>query len=208
MLTGSEHENLVWDGNFQYEGLTRLAVPAQGSCLFHTIAKAYFKPYILGEHQGKKLNRTKFIQRLRQDLSKMLGQKINPSDPKSKTYYETLSHGEFVRISKEMPEYSLQSMQEELADSSKPVSDIYNEFISDQLNIDIYILDYEKQDVYMNGGDSNLLYKNRPSVVLLYLPNHYELIGIAKGNSISTNFAPDDPFIQYIKNRMSQLLAD
>ena len=63
-------------------------------------------------------------------------------------------------------------------DSDRPVDNAYNEFISDQLNKDIYILDAVTQDVYMTGSDDNVLYKDRPSIVLMYLPGHYELVGL------------------------------
>lgn len=205
ILTQSDHEILNWDGEFQYTGghLIRVAVPADGSCYFHAIAKAYFKPYILGKHDGKPFNRTLFIRTLRNNLARLLGSKIK-GDPKGRTYWETLSRGEFVRISKDSPEFSLENMQRELANPN-PVSDIYNEFISDQLNIDIYILDAERKDVYMNGADMKLLYKDRPSVVLLYLPGHYELIGVTYNDYVTTYFSPNDPFIKYIRERMKEL---
>lgn len=202
MLGHSEHEVLNWSGEFQYSNMCRTGVPKDGSCFFHAIAKAYFKPYILGKLNGRPFNKTLFIQTLRRNLAKLLGSKIPNSN---KTYWETLSRGEFVRISKHSPEFSLTNMANELASPNTPISDIYNEFISDQLNIDIYILDAERKDVYMNGADMTLLYKNRPSIVLLYLPGHYELIGIADGNYITTYFSPDDPFIKYIRARMEQL---
>ena len=201
--TQPDHEFLNWDGEFRYPGMLSLKVSADGSCYFHAIAKAYFKPYILGKHDGKPFNRTLFIRTLRNNLARLLGSKIK-GDPKGRTYWETLSRGEFVRISKDSPEFSLENMQRELA-NPHPVSDIYNEFISDQLNIDIYILDAERKDVYMNGADMKLLYKDRPSVVLLYLPGHYELIGVTYNDYVTTYFSPNDPFIKYIRERMREL---
>ncbi len=96
-------------------------------------------------------------------------------------------------------------MQKEL-DSSASVSNIYNEFISDQLDKDIYILDAVKQDVYMTGTDHDLLYKDRTSIVILYMPGHYELVGVINDDYIETTFKPDHPLIQLLQERMSQLL--
>ena len=104
-----------------------------------------------------------------------------------------------------MPEYSLENMEKEL-DSSSPVSNIYNEFVSNSLNIDIYILDGIKKDVYMTGTEDRLLYKDRKSVILLYLPGHYELIGLnRKDDYVQTIFSPENSIIQRIRERMSEL---
>ena len=167
-LTNVEYENLNWKGPFENFNLIRIRTEQDGSCFFHSLAKAYFKPYITGKVEDSPFNRKEFIRDLRNDLSKKLALKINPENSKSKTYYETLSNGELPKISEELPEYSLKNMQKDL-NSSSPVSNIYNEFISNQLDLDIYILDLDKKDVYMTGTDDKLLYKNRKSVIILYI---------------------------------------
>ena len=204
-LVNSEIEKLEWKDVFEGFKMMRLRTEADGSCFFHALAKAYFKPYITGKIKDKPLNRKKFIRSLRTDLSKKLGSKVDPIDPESKTYYETLSKGELTKIAEEMPEYSLERMEKEL-DSNSPISNIYNEFISNQLDIDLYILDGIKRDVYMTGTDDKLLYKNRKSIVILYLPGHYELVGIMRENNyLETYFDPQDPFILRIRERMNEL---
>jgi hypothetical protein len=201
LVSGSE--NLRWD-LFDFN-MVRFCVERDGSCCFHALAKAYFKPYILGRTEEGIFDRRKFVRDLRKELAKTLGAKINPEDENSPTYYSQLANGELENISRELPEYSLENMQKELSDMTNPISNIYNEFISDQLNLDIYILDANKKDVYMTGTDDKLLYKGRKSVVLLYLPGHYELIGISKDNKIETYFSPDSPFILRIRERMFAL---
>ena len=187
--------------------LVRIRTDMDGSCFFHALAKAYFKPYIVGKIDGESFNRKNFIKNLRKDLAKRLASKIDPEDPKSKTYYEALAQGELKKISKDMGNYSLKNMQKELSSSSTPVSNIYNEFISDQLELDIYILDANKKDVYMTGTEDNLLYKNRRSIVILYLPGHYELIGLVdEDNEVTTLFSPQSDFIQSIRKRMKKLV--
>lgn len=192
-LTKTEYEKVEWD-LFKDFNMIRIRTDPDGSCMFHAIAKAYFKPYITGKLGDKNFNRKEFVKNLRKDLSKIL-----------KTEYSKLSKGELTKISKEMSEYSLANMEKEL-DSNSPVSNIYNEFISNQLNIDLYILNGIKRDVYMTGTDDKLLYKNRKSIVILYLPGHYELIGIMHPkDNIETYFSPGSPFILKIKQRMNQL---
>lgn len=200
-LSNTEYEKLEWD-IFKDYNMIRIRTDSDGNCFFHALAKAYFKPYITGKIGDSDFNRRDFIKNLRKDLSKTLAVKKTGS---KKTYYETLSNGEFPKIAKEMSTYSLKNMQKEL-DSNASISNIYNEFISNQLAIDIYILDGIKRDVYMTGTDDQLLYKNRKSVVVLYLPGHYELIGIMHPKDfLETYFSPDSSFISSIKKRMNQL---
>jgi len=201
-LMNEEFEKIKFDGFLKDFNLIRTRIPCDGNCLFHALAKAYFKPYITGKKDGEPFDRKEFIMHLRRDLAKTLTSKVNPQDPKSKTYYATLANGELENISKAMPEYSLESMQKELG-SSSPVSNYFNEFISNELNIDIYILDSKTKDVYMTGTNMELLYKDRRSVVILYMPGHYELIGLMNDESyIETYFPPTHPFIIKLRERM------
>ena len=205
-LLNHEFENLEWSGVFKDFDLIRIRTDLDGSCFFHALAKAYFKPYIIGKINDEPFNRKEFIKNLRKDLSKTLALKIDPEDPNSKTYYSTLSNGELENISEQIPNYSLKNMQKELYSSTTSVSNIYNEFISDQLDLDIYILNSKTKDVYMTGSDNSLLYKNRRSVVILYMPGHYELVGLMHQNkNIDTIFSPNSKFIEKIRSRMDCL---
>jgi len=204
-LLNQEYEKIKIFKEFD---LIRIRVPLDGSCFFHSILKAYFKPYIVGKIDGEAFNRKEFIKNLRKDLAKKLGSRVDPRDKKSKTHYQTLSNGELENISKDIPKYSLKNMQKEL-NSSSPVSNIYNEFISNELDIDLYILDAEKKDVYMTGTDEDLLYKNRKSVVILYMPGHYELVGLMNSDQeVETLFSPNSKLIQKIRERMNELVKE
>ena len=200
------YEKLDWKGDLKIPGMIRIQTDADGNCFFHALAKAYFQPYITGKtKEGKPFDKRKFIKNLRKDLSKMLNNKVDPEDPDSLTWYESMANGEWGEESKNMPELSLKYMQKELASNSS-ISHIYNEFISDQLDKDIYILDGEKQDVYMTGTDDALLYKDRLSIVILYLPGHYELVGIKDNkNYIQTIFDSDSDIIRTIRKRMTEI---
>lgn len=203
-LTNSEYENLDWDEPFGYPDLVRIRTEPDGSCFFNAIAKSYFKPYITGKIDGKPFNRKDFIKKLRKDLSIKLGTRTDPSNPRSPTHYEVLSRGQLQEFSKSVPVYTLENMQKEL-DSNRSVDNVYNEFISDQLDKDIYILDMVKRDVYITGYDDEILYKNRPSIVLLYLPGHYELVGLDNDGVVKTLFNPDHDLIRTIRARMREL---
>lgn len=198
-LIKEDFEKLSWDKVFPGFNAIRIKTDMDGSCFFHAIAKAYFKPYINGDTNYRK----EYIKSLRKELSIRLGSTIEGSD---KTFYETINNGELPDMAEELPECSLEKMQAEL-DSFQPISNIYNEFISDQLDIDVYILDAIKRDVYMTASDNNVLYKKRKSVVLLYLPGHYELVGLLrnKEKNIQTLFDANSPFIRRIQERMNEL---
>lgn len=198
-LVKEDFEKLSWDKVFPGFNAIRIKTDMDGSCFFHAIAKAYFKPYINGDTNYRK----EYIKSLRKELSIRLGSTVEGID---KTYYETINNGELPDMAEELPECSLEKMQAEL-DSSQPISNIYNEFVSDQLDIDIYILDAIKRDVYMTASDNNVLYKKRKSVVLLYLPGHYELVGLLrnKEKNIQTLFDANSPFIRRIQERMNEL---
>lgn len=218
-LTSTEYMRLGWEQDpkavIRYPNLVNIRTPTDGSCFFHALLKAYFIPYIRGKLSGEALDRKEFVRKLRKDLALKLGQRVFPQETDSLSYYQILANGQLPEIAKSLPQYSLESLQKHL-DSSRPISNIFNEFISNELDKDIYILDMVKKDVYMTGTDLNLLYKDRDSIVILYMPGHYELIGeISHGDQtytektdqyVTTLFAYDHPLIQTIKARQKQLL--
>lgn len=183
-----------------YPGLVRISTEMDGSCFFHAILKSFFLPYKTGFLDGKPLNRSTFAFDLRKSLSRKLGAPVEPNNPLSPTYYATLSRGKLAEISKDVPDLSLDYMQKELA-SRLPIDNKYNEFISNVLDKDIYLLDYNTKDVYITGADDEILYKNRPSIVILVLPGHYELIGLQTNSGVQTLFDPSSNFIQNIRFR-------
>lgn len=206
-LVNVQYEELLLDFDNLHKDLVRIRTESDGSCLFHAIAKSYYKPYIIGKIGGMAMNRKKFIRQLRADLSYKLAEAVDPIDPDSLTWYETISRGKLPELSKDLPEYSLENLQK-LLDSNKSLGNIFNEFLSDQFDKDIYILDGMKKDVYITGDDSDILYKNRPSIVIYYLPHHYELVGLKQDNNIQTLFEPDHPLIIAIRNRARNIIQN
>lgn len=175
---------------FAYPGMVMIDVARDGSCFFHALVLSFYKPY-----QLNKINRQKFIRELRKNLADQLP-----------NYYDQLANGKLRELSKDMPEVSLNSMKQEL-DSSNAVSDIYTQFIGDLLNRDIYLLDYEKKDVYLTGIDLNLIFKERKSTILVINKGHYQLIGLQKPDgTLKVSFSPDHSFILAIQQRIKELI--
>lgn len=203
-LTDKTYEDLNWE-LFQFEDYTmyRIFTIPDGNCMFHAISNAFFDPYRKGSLGGVPYSQERIVKDFRRDLAIRLGEK-SVEDP-AKTNYEMLGNGAIKMMSETMPQFSLSAMKKEL-DSNAPVDNLYNEHISNMINVDIYILSAEKQDVYTFGDDYSRLYKNRESIVILYLPGHYELIGVRDANGEGrTMFPYNHPFIQRIRKRIAQL---
>lgn len=180
--------NLTW-----YPNVVRFDTIGDGSCFFHAIALAYCQIYRLANTMSK----MNFVRDLRYQLSKSLGESESVG---GLIRYDLLSRGKLREMSKDIPNFTLDTMQKEL-NSSTPVDNLYLELCANVLRKDIYLLDYNTKDVYRTGKDSELLIKNRDSIVILYKPGHYELVGTLQGAKIITLFPYDHPFIRAIKSR-------
>lgn len=180
----TELEILDWD---DYPGLCRKSEISDGSCFFHCIADAFYRPYQMGE-----VDRKEYVRKLRKELANALTPQI----------YNRLSRGTLPEFSKKVPGFSLEDFKK-ILDSNEYLDNRFNEYVSNSLNKDIYILDYNKKNVYFTGNDDDILYKNRESIVIIwYNGNHYDLAGILDGKRLTTLFSPSDPFIIRIKNEL------
>jgi hypothetical protein len=208
----SSHTNIFQNSSvFGQFNLVAIETLGHGSCFFHAIANAYFIPYRTQILNGRPINRRKFIEEFRIDLAKRLSQPVDESNPDSPIYYDVLSRGNLRQfddeVSAKTKKYTLKGMQEHLV-KNRYVDNVYLEFVSEVLNKDIYLLDYDTKNVYIFGDDSDILYKGRDSIVLLikHQIQHYELVGLQNRNqSITTLFAPDHSFITAIKNQYIDL---
>ena len=197
----SSRGNIIftWDGGFKQWPTVRIPAIADGNCLFHAIASAYFKPYHTGTLNGAKISKRKVVKMLRRELAHKLSQPVDPLNPDSPIYYDTLSNGNLQEFSKSAPEFSLVNMKK-ILDSRESLGYGFMEDISDALNKDIYILDEATEDVYVSN-ESNL-YKGRNSLVLYYAHGHYDLVGLEDTNGdIVTYFAHDNEFIHFLRSR-------
>lgn len=172
------------------ENLVRIDTIGDGSCFFHAIISAFFKPYI-----ENTIDKSEFIVKFRKDLSDVLEKK-----------YDTLGGGSFVELSRDDKEYSLESLKKML-NSNSSVDNRFHQLISDVINKDIYILYTRTGNVYKSADDLKLLYKNRDSIVILYMPGHYELIGRINNitREITTLFDSNDSFIKNIRRELCDL---
>lgn len=186
-----------WENGFTKWNTVRIDTPRDGSCLFHAILNSYFIPYHTGRLNDTIISKKELVRSLRKQIADKLSQPIDPLDQSSPIYYDILSYGKLREEAEVINEYSLSNMQK-ILDSDSFVGYGYLELISDLLNKDIYILDNQKQNVYITTED--YLHKGRNSIVLLYIDdNHFELVGLLQNDgSIISYFDPNNPFIKFL----------
>jgi hypothetical protein len=167
-----------------------------GNCFFHSVLRAFNTNYIKAKSITDRVNMARTFRNALADL-------LEEIDPLTgKNYYCGLNNGELEKISGGVKEYSLSALQKELR-SSAPVDNIYQELISNSLNKDIYIIDGTKKDMYHVGSAFPLYYKGRNSIIIFYIPGHFEVVGIKHSDgSVDTLFTPEHPLIQACRERL------
>jgi hypothetical protein len=156
-----------------------------GSCLLHSVLYSFNKKY----RESGFRERTKIVENLRENFSEVLEEKEN-----DKTYYQNLSRGEIEDLSKILKDLDLNYMKSYLC-SKKWLNIFYLELISNQLDIDIIIINEKNRKIYKTG-DNELLIKKRNTVLVNYIEEtHFESIGMVTPEGIKTFFSPDSKVI-------------
>jgi hypothetical protein len=193
--------------NINYDNLIKISIPTDMNCFFHSILRSFSETYIKSDN----LTRLKITKNIRIKLSEHL----EHIDKKTcLMIYDTLSNGTLREFSKNISEYSLDNMKNELKNNC-PVDNAYVELASNVFDIDIYILNLTKGDIYLTGTDFNLYYKERDSIFIGYtepeggnLVGHFEVIGLKSNGIIQTFFKNDHSFVKYIRNKYKKFFSD
>ena len=179
--------------NFKIEGLPYRFVTidtiGDGSCLLHSVLYSFNNKYRkLGFNERIKMTDT-----VRRNLAEVLDEKEN-----EKTYYQNLSRGEIEELSKFLKEMNIDYMKHHLC-SRKWLNMYYLELISNQLDIDIIIINEKNRKVYKTG-DNELLLKGRNTVLINYIEEaHFESIGMVTPQGIKTFFSSDSQVIRDLR---------
>lgn len=194
---------------FQSFDLWMYRAMGDGNCFFHSLLMGFIKSYRRRQTaDGKSICRRKFAQDLRNELAERLMKPSDPNDPDSPLLYNILARGELPTIAKSLPEYTLARMQQHLRTSNAVGLEVV-ELTARVLNVNIYLIDVEKSDLYQLGDADYLYQDTRPSsVVLLYKGGHFDLCGLGvkiddNGKSrtkIISHFKNTHPFIVYLKS--------
>eukprot|EP00919_Chromeraceae_sp_WS-2016_P048810 GHVR01115476.1.p3 GENE.GHVR01115476.1~~GHVR01115476.1.p3 ORF type:complete len:201 (+),score=14.34 GHVR01115476.1:2208-2810(+) len=180
----------------QVPNLVKIRTIGDGSCLFHSILAGTNTLYNNSSLSGK--------QKIAVQLRSHLARKLDMN-------YDKLSRGELKSISEALEgiggignSVSLPLMKTQL-DSHAFAGQEYLELVSNELNIDVYILDINRQDVYMLG-DTELLIRNRPSILIGYdeRMSHYDLIGQELQDRIVSLFSSEHETVIKIRERIAK----
>lgn len=193
--------HITWYPNWN---LVRFSTPMDGNCLFHAICNSYFTPYHTQTINGKKITHNRIIHLLRKGLADELSKPI-VNEPNAPRYYDILNAGYLKDFAKDVPEFSLEHMKKQL-NSTEPIGYGYMQYIGLILDKDIYILNANTKDIYISDELVYCITGKRQSIVLYYInDNHYELVGIKKGNKFITYFDCRHSFIQMLYRRVCEL---
>ena len=112
-------------GGFNYPNMVQIYMIGDGSCYFHSIAYAYYKPYRMGEINGVKLDRREFIKNLRKDLAMKLSSPVSERDPTlSISPSEPIDEGSRLNRPGQLLEYTSSSGDSGAMQTSPTISDI------------------------------------------------------------------------------------
>jgi hypothetical protein len=152
--------------SFSDEEVYQIPVAPDGSCFFHCLCLATnTKEYMENEKERREMVIS---------LRKLLAEKLDKIRYEDKIWYDTLSRGKLKSLSSDVGELSLESMKNELL-SMGPVDEKFFEYVSDILNIDMYIINADTKKII--NLEKEIYYKNRKSVVLYFYPaGHYDLL--------------------------------
>jgi hypothetical protein len=191
--------------DIEYPGLIRITTIGDGSCFFHSVLRAFSKTYLELNTVQDRIAYSKILRNLLADSLMEIGSN-------GKMLYDNLSKGNLREFSKYSPEYELGNLVSELK-SSNPVDNVYHELISNKLNLDIYIINLTKGNIYTTGTDLSLIFKDRNSIFLGYIEpsgnvgvGNFEVIGLKIGERTVTLFKNNHPFTLYIRNKFIKVV--
>lgn len=208
-LTTKAVEPIAWTRGFNYPGLVRLRTLPDPGSLLHAVFNAFFVPYRSNQfnHTAEPVGRRDMVNAYRVLLAERLNAPIDPSDPLSPEVYACLARGKMKEYADIIKEYHIEVMRSELIDHEFFLDDKYLELISNELSKDIYVLNALTQDVHVfDHAENDMYYKGRPTIVVLFLPGHFELVGVQTDTGdVITHFTPSSPFVQALYERYTQL---
>ena len=190
--------------------LVKFDIPGDCSCFLHAVLLASRKSY---QEKSDWKSRAEIVTYCRATLALRF----------TFAEYSKLGNGNTKVLGSMMPEFSYSNLKDNLS-LPRYVGDSLLQFVSDQLNLDIYIISKRTDQVYKIPADITLLYKNRPSVILLYddhqtakinsngvmtvegVGRHYELIGQLRNNGaeVLVYFDYTDPLIVGLKKQLTK----
>lgn len=183
-----------------YDNLVRIATIGDGSCFIHSVLKAIDPAYVASRSARERIASA---EKTRRDLANLLP--IENSQYPGYSYWETAADGSFARLAwQEMAnpvlteilgvDYSLSGLQA-LFNSDNYLGDEVYQYISDALNVDIYVLRGTINDLYphLNTRQEDRL---RAAIVIMGNTEHYEVVALQQSDGLQTLFQPQDDLVR------------
>jgi hypothetical protein len=200
---------LSWESPYlNFPNLVSLRTPGDGSCLFHSILKAYNKIAIDEKIGNNSVNMHEFI---RSTFRQLLSEYLDDSCQHGVSVYRLLNENDFEKNSNSIIELTKDFMINELRSSAPVNFEYYSELLIRFCEKNIFVIDFEKQDVILSGSVSDKLRNDDwPCVVLLFCQGHgnvghYETLGYMDTDGLHTYFSMSNVFIRYILYRATLL---
>jgi hypothetical protein len=215
-----EKINCTWF-NIPTQEVYRIGTIGDGSCFVHSLLQGYYPPYQTDtlSYNDQPLTRTQFVDNLRRDLANQLGLE-DPNDTDGRIYWETAANGTFQDFYDQQEagdgslmkdvfgfaiDFSLEGLQKLLNSRQYLGAEVY-QYISDSVEVDIYIMTVDQYDLhpYIN---TSLAGRSRRSVVICGNGYHYETVAIQsqRNGLFQTLFDPTDPFIRAIRQQIEDV---
>jgi hypothetical protein len=178
---------LSQSNNLSKYKLVQFSTIGDGSCFVHAILLSYSKLYRALNIQEK----MEYVKNIRQEAANLLD-----------SVYNELGKGELSKMGLNDNEFTLSYLKGKLA-SKTAIGHEFIEYLSNYFNRDIYILDQKTQDVYQLTDER--IHQSRPSIVIVYCNNHYELIGCEIDGKIHTYWSSTSSLIKYLQERLKNI---
>lgn len=183
-----------WGNGFENWDTWMLLTEKDNHCFFHSLLLAISPDYIHHYENDNQLAMRRMAILWRKILAKELIR-----ENKGITKYHKMFQGNIFKISNEFREYSLEMMKKKL-ESEEWIDYVYFDFMSNEIDRDIFILDWENKSIYKTL-DENIRIKNRIAIILIYIDqSHYNLMAIKTPNGLKTEFEHDHAFILFLKS--------
>jgi len=216
-MDGTNDTHIDYDGEIvkltprgfwsDFDNLYVIDNPGHGSCLFYSVVQGIYPQFIQGYDDSLEfvINQEKYIQHLREDMADDLPRKSNHDIDDSLSWYDILLGGNIRDKSKDIPNLTLENLQEKLRNGSTPdiESEVFIELMSKMFNVDIYIIDDNSMDLVIL--DEDIYYEGRLSIILYLKYEHYRLVIHRNDRDhYALNFESSHPLIEKMKLRLKK----
>lgn len=164
---------------------------SENSCYFHAALSGYNPTYIESKDIRSKTQ-------MARTLRNLLAEKLDSYTVDGQRVYDLLSQGTLKNYAESVPGYSLKEMIA-ILQGNEQVDHRFQELLCETVGIDVYIIDQSTKEPYRLCNEE-IYIKHRPSVVILYEPGHFSILGRREDDGeFVTKFSPTDEFILAIK---------